>query len=195
MRIIKAAIDYLNVSVSEARLDPFFKHKRYSETISFSDTVSIEYNYGVSAADIVGLADTSVLSTGKGLVESVSFADAIVVTWTISRTVDDTITLVDNLTSNIAGLSTYNEVATMADAVALVFTKSLGESFSMVDVPVMDIGSTRTDTVSMGDLATNGVGKALAETLSMGDNATILTLNIESSVLNHSVLGAFAFNQ
>lgn len=193
--LIVAAISYVDAAAAGVRLDLFFKQQRFEDAISFNDVVSIEYNYGRSVADILSFGDIAVLATGKGLGDIVSFADAIVVTWTISRTFGDSVTMLDNAIPFVAGLNSYNEFATMADAIALVYTKPLTDTATLVDTPAISVGSTRTETVSLGDLATRGVGKALAETLSISDNATVVTLNIESSVLNHSVLGAFAFNQ
>lgn len=193
--LIVAAISYVDAAAAGVRLDLFFKQQRFDEAISFNDVISVAFHYGRTAADIVSFGDTAVLTTGKGLADSFGFADAIVVTWTIDRTFGDSVTMLDNLIPSIVGLSSYSEFTTMADAIALVYTKPLTDTATLADTPSISMSLPAADSVSLTDLATRGVGKALAETLSIGDSASVVTLNMESSVLNHSVLGAFAFNQ
>lgn len=195
MRIIKAAVNYVDMLVAEAHLDMLFKFRRAADSISFIDEISVTYGHGRTFDDSVAMADLSILNIDKTLADSTNFADAIVVTWTIDRVVSDTIALLDLANTSTSGVDTHGDTTTVSDVLWFDLESPLAETATLSETFAMLAAISKAEGVSISEAIVLTPSKVLAESLSMGDNMSLLNVSIESSVLNHSVLGTFMLNQ
>lgn len=189
---LRSSISYVAMEATDIILAPHLLTLVY-DTISFVDNVSFRFDYGFTLVDTATLTDVTVKSIGKAPTDSFSFADAIVVAWTPLRTFAETASVSDGI--SIAGSTTRSDSLTTTDVLVVSTGLACSDSVSATDSAAKSVGKAASDTCSLTDVPVLAVSKALAETLSMSDNVVVMNFSIESSKLNHSVLGTFSLNQ
>ena len=194
MKNIQVSIDYTETTVGEARLDPLFKFRKLTDTISFIDSITIDRIQTAGLGESIALSDLASMAVNDALSDSTGFADAIVVTWAISRTIADTITLGDLANNSLEGVGTVDETTFVVDALLFTLGVTQTDTVTLAEVFACLVAFPKTDGVFVGDSVAFISGIGIVESLSMSDNISLLSVSIEFSRLNHSVLGAFALN-
>lgn len=188
---LRSPISYVAMMATDILLAPHLL-KPVTDTISIDDNVSFRFDWGLTLVETATLTDAAAKAVGKALADSFNFADAIVVEWTPIRLFTETVSVSDSI--SIFGERYYTDAVSPTDVLVISTSKVLADVATVADSPVKSVDKSAADTCSIADAAVLATMKALAETLSIGDNVAVLNASIESSKLNHSVLGTYMLN-
>lgn len=188
---LRSPISYVAMMATDILLAPHLL-KPVADTISIDDNVSFRFDWGFTLVDTATLTDAAVMAVGKAPADSFNFADAIVVEWTPIRLFEETVSVTDSI--SVVGDWYYTDTVSPADVLAISTSSVLADAATVADSPAISTDRPVADTCSITDAIVLATMQALAETLSIGDNVSVMNASIESSRLNHSVLGTYMLN-
>ena len=188
---LRSSISYVAVAATDILLAPHLLKLLY-ETVTLIENVSFQFDYGFTLVDTVGFSEVLSKTTSSVRTDSFGFADAIVVEWAPIRLFTETVAVSDTI--SVFGDMYYIDAVSPTDVLVVSTSNVLADAAVVGDFPALLTERPATDTCSITDALVLATMQALAETLSMSDNISVLNASIESSKLNHSVLGTYMLN-
>ena len=188
---LRSTISYVAMAATDILLAPHLLKLLY-DTVEFIEVLSFQFNYGHSLVDSMAFTEALAKNIGSVRADIFGFDDAIVVEWTPIRLFTETVAVSDSI--SIFGDRYYTDAVSPTDVLEVSTSVAYLDEISLLESAAISTERPATDTCSITDAAVLATMQALAETLSMSDNISVLNASIESSKLNHSVLGTYMLN-
>jgi hypothetical protein len=183
-----ARIEYIELVVS-AGLDTTGRFRYVQEIAVASDAVS--FLLEKAAQDAVTTPDASIRDVGKGLVDSVSFAESFSKLLIFIRNIADQTSVSDAQQRQVA--KALADAVAAQDVRSFSMSKPLLDSAGLTDRVVLQAAKTILDAVLAGDVSVVNVVKPLSDTASVSDAASVATQRPvvdAASVLDASTVSA-----